>query len=315
MEDGDAPQAQPQAAAGDMQQQIAYLQNQLQAQQQLFLQQQQYLIFQQQHAANQMAAQQAGGRRAEPHKVRLPPLWTTQARSWFQLAESQFGIYAVDIPRMRFDLVLAAMSDEARLRAKAVVDNPGAFRDPYLALRARILEVYQPSAWQMAAEFLKPKELGDRRPSDMMDEMLALLPDDLSVLVKAAFLGNLPADMRDHVQEGAEQLSYQQLAARADSIWQARRANRPATVAAVTEKESDVSQVDPGELEQILAAVRFSKQQSRPRYNKKRGGQGGQQYQAPAGEDKTKNLCWRHRKFGSKAFACEDPPTCQFSKN
>jgi len=229
MEDEDAPQAQPQPAAADMQQQIQYLQNQLQAQQHLFLQQQQYLLFQQQHAAQQ-AGQRAGDRRAEPHKVKLPPLWTTQAktRSWFQLAESQFDIYAVENPRLRFDLVLAALSDEARLHAKAIVDAPGLFRDPYLALRMRILEVYQPSVWQMAAEFLQGKELGDMRLSDMMDEMLALLPQDLSLLVKASFLGRLPADMRDHVQEGAEHLSYQQLAARADTIWNARRANRPA---------------------------------------------------------------------------------------
>jgi len=92
MDKGDAPPVQPQgaAAAQDMQQQIQYLQNLLQAQQNMFLQQQQYLIYQQQHAA-----QQAGGRRAELHKVKLPPLWTTQARLWFQLVELQFGIYAV----------------------------------------------------------------------------------------------------------------------------------------------------------------------------------------------------------------------------
>jgi len=319
MENGDAPQAQPQPAAADMQQQIQYLQNQLQAQQQLFLQQQQYLVFQQQHAAQQ----QQQGRRAEPHKVKLPPLWTTQAqtRSWFQLAESQFDIYAVENPRLRFDLVLAAMSDEARLHAKAIVDAPGLFRDPYLALRTRILEVYQPSVWQMAAEFLQGKELGDMRPSDMMDEMLALLPQDLSLLVKASFLGRLPADMRDHVQEGAEHLSYQQLAARADTIWNARRANRPAAVtAAVTEAATTSGtspQVDPAELEQILAAVRFVRQQPKSSNYKRpahHGGNGGGGGQGPDDERK-KGWCRRHRRYGEKAFQCDAPATCQYTKN
>jgi len=253
MDNGDAQQnAQaPQQDPLGLQQQVAYLQQQLQAQQQLFLQQQQYLLFQQQHAA-----QQAGGRRAEPHKVKLPPLWTTQARSWFQLAESQFAIYAVDDPRLRFNITLAALSDEARLHAKAIVEAPGAYRDPYGALRARIMEVYQPSAWKLAAEFLRGEVLGDRHPSDMMDQILALLPPngDLSLLVKASFLGRLPADMRDHVQEGAELLSYQQLAARADTIWDARHADKPtAMTAAVVETDTVNSgqQVDPAELEQI----------------------------------------------------------------
>jgi len=82
--------------------------------------------------------------------------------------------------------------------------------------------VYQPSVWQGAAQLLQIKELGDRRPSDQMDAMLALVPNDLSVLVKAIFLSSLPVEMRDHVQQGAELLSYQQLAAKADSIWDAR---------------------------------------------------------------------------------------------
>jgi len=229
MENRDAQQnAQaPQLDPLGLQQQVAYLHQQLQVQQQMFLQQQQYLIFQQQHPA-----QQAGGLRAEPHKVKLPPLWTTQAMSWFQLAESQFAIYAVDDPWLRFNITLAALSDETRLHAKAIVEAPDAYRDPYRALKARIMEVYQPSTWKLAAEFLKVEGLGARRPLDMMDEILVLLPPngDLSLLVKASFLGRLPANMRDHVQEGAELLSYQQLAARADTIWDERHADKPPAV-------------------------------------------------------------------------------------
>jgi len=218
------PQAVPAvaAAAQEMQQQIQYLHNQLAAQQQMFLQQQQYLLYQQQH----MAAQNQGPR-AEPSKVKLQQLWTSQARSWFQLAESQLGIFSVNDLRMRFNIVVSSLSDKARLHAKAVVESPQLFRDLYLALRERLIEVYQPSAWQMAAEFLRLKELGDRRPPDLLDEMLALLPADLTVLVKATFLGNLPADLRDHVQEGAELLSYQQLAARADTMTPSGRAGKP----------------------------------------------------------------------------------------
>jgi len=95
--------------------------------------------------------------------------------------------------------LVAALTDDARMHAKAVVENPDAFQDPYLALRGRLLEVYQPSTWQLAAEFLQHKDLGDRKPSDLLDEMLALLPADLMILVKAAFLGRLPADMRNQL--------------------------------------------------------------------------------------------------------------------
>jgi len=304
MENGDAP---PAAAAQEhaqadlgLQQQVNYLQQQLYAQQQLFVQQQQFWLAQQ-HAPRP--------RMAEPHKVKLPTIWTTQIRSWFQTAESQFGTYAVNHPRQRFDLLVAALTDEARMHAKAVVENPDAFQDPYLALRGRLLEVYQPSTWQLAAEFLQHKDLGDRKPSDLLDEMLALLPADLTILVKAAFLGRLPADMRDHVQQGAELLSYQQLAARADEIWNSRRANNPATVAAIAEPASQTASqpqqhVDPEELEQILAAVRFVRQQPKASVKQQKSGQQNQRV-----------LCRRHERYGNRAYRCDAPATCQFSKN
>jgi len=205
--------------------------------------------------------------------------------------------------------VMAAISDEARMHARGVIENPLAFRDPYLALRARLLEVYQPSVWQQSAEFLKGGELGDRKPSDMLDEMLSLLPGDLTILVKAAFLGCLPPEMREHVQQGAELLSYQQLAARADEVWTARNANKPAVVAAVTiQDQKDQQHVDPSSLEHVMAAVRFSKQPTKPGskpYHNKQDGQEGQK----------KGWCWKHKKFGKDAWDCKAPNMCTFPKN
>jgi len=99
-----------------------------------------------------------------------------------------------------------------------VVENAPVYVNPYLALQERLLAVYEPSVWEQSAKILKFAELGYRRPSDQLDAMLALVLADLSILVKAIFLGSLPANMLDHVQQGTELLSYQQLAARADSI-------------------------------------------------------------------------------------------------
>jgi len=272
------------------------------------MQQQQFLIYQQQHA-QQM--NQPRPRQPEPLKVKLKVMWPAQIRSLFAVAESQFNTFAVMEPLQRFDLIVLAITDDARMHARAVIENPDMFRDPYLALKHRLLEVYQPSVWQLAAEFLQHKELGDCKPSDMLDEMLALLPADLTVLVKAAFLGRLPADMRKHVQQGAEAYSYQQLAARADEIWQARKGNAPAQVAAaVTSMQEEAKQVDPDELEQVLAAVRFARQQ--PRGNSRAQHPSG----PPAdGQQAKKPLCRHHEKFGNRAYRCHAPATCQFTKN
>jgi len=116
------------------------------------------------------------------------------------------------------------------------------------------------------------------------------------------------------VQQGAEHLSYQQLVARADDIWQACQANAAKAVAAVMEP-GEQSPVDHAELEQVLAAVRFVRQQPKKGGRQQRTGGGG----APpgGGQDSTlkKQLCWRHERFGARAYKCEAPTSCQFTKN
>jgi len=94
MENGDTaaqPAQNAQGDAQDLQQQINYLQQQLHGQQQLFMQQAQFLNFQQQNLQQLLGNQQPRARVAEPHKVKLPPMWNVQIRTWIQLIKSQFG--------------------------------------------------------------------------------------------------------------------------------------------------------------------------------------------------------------------------------
>ena len=61
----------------------------------------------------------------QPHGVKLVPLWTQKVRMRFTLAESSFQTaYMVD-SRMKFNLVLAALSEEALDCFKALVEMTG----------------------------------------------------------------------------------------------------------------------------------------------------------------------------------------------
>ena len=44
-----------------------------------------------------------------PPKVKLPPFWPRDPRSWFTLAESTFYRYGVVDPRLRFNLTLPVL--------------------------------------------------------------------------------------------------------------------------------------------------------------------------------------------------------------
>ena len=53
----------------------------------------------------------AASQHAAPTKVKLPPFWTKDTRSWFTLAESTFNCSHVADTQLCFDLVLPALPE------------------------------------------------------------------------------------------------------------------------------------------------------------------------------------------------------------
>ena len=164
----------------------------------------------------------------QPHRVNLKSMWTTNNRTWFSLAEATFQQYNITNSKMKFNLVLPALSEETLLRMKAIVNMLDQQADPYAALQACLLEVYAPNEWECAARLCHMRELGDLKPSQIMDSMLALLLEGEApgLLFKSLFLARLPGDMRGHMQAQVMRLNSQELAHLADTIWQSRNAAR-----------------------------------------------------------------------------------------
>jgi hypothetical protein len=155
--------------------------------------------------------------------------------------------------------------------------------------------MWQVTRWQQAFALIKHPDLGDRRPSALMDEMLALLPtgarsDDTIFL--ALFLLRLPTSMRDHLA-AADHKTAADMACHADTIWDS-RAGETAVAAPVD-----------------VVAARSPARDSRRRQP---GGQ-RQQRRQTTGPDRRcdQSLCYYHGRFGKKAHKCEAP--CSWTEN
>jgi len=253
--------------------------------------------------------------RPEPHKVRLNSFWTHQPAVWFTNAEALFETYNVEEDRQRFNLVLPQLSEETLIRVASITSNPHVLATPYAALKARLLEVYQPDVWEQASKILHFRELGDQKPTQLMDEMLALLPPEEvpGILFKQVFLDRLPADVRTHVQGAARFQDCRQLAAAADVVWQARVEKKLATLASLQPPPLPT----PQDLAETLAAVRLPRGGGRGNNRSRGKGRGGntgrpQPQQRPS---KPTWVCFRHAKYGDAAWECDDPARCTSSSN
>ena len=74
---------------------------------------------------------------------------------------------------MKFNLVLPALSEETLDRVKAIVERPEHLEGPYECLREHLQEVYEPDDLECTARLCHMRELGDMKPSQLMDSMLA----------------------------------------------------------------------------------------------------------------------------------------------
>ena len=252
----------------------------------------------------------------QPHKVRLPPFWSHNPRVWFTQAESAFNTCHVREERMMFDLVVACLGEETLMQVQSVVEVPEQLARPYHVLKTRLLEVYQPDVWEQASRILHFRELGDMKPSQLMDQMLALHPRDEQpgTLFKAVFLDRMPADLRAHVQGFAAQQGCRELAAACDVVWHARNTKGRPGLAAVVAKAPEE------ELVEHVAAMHVQSDKPRgaavrkDRGGKSRGGGKGRGGGRPRGRVQG-YMCWKHVQYGNQAWECVDPGICSFSEN
>jgi hypothetical protein len=94
-------------------------------------------------------------------------------------------------------------------------------------LKARLTASYGKTKWQQVNALLDMPPLGDKRPSHLLNEMLALLPTGENkdgAIFLGIFLRKLPTTMRDHLA-AANHTTAAAMSAHADVLWDARCGN------------------------------------------------------------------------------------------
>jgi len=212
--------------------------------------------------------------------LKLPVFWPAQPGTWFTQAEAQFHLRDITADATKFYYVVAALDQDTAGRLIDVLDSPPA-HGKYAALKKRLLSTYGLSRNERGSRLLHMRPLGDRKPSQLMDEMLVLLAGHTPCLMfEAAFLELMPEEIRLQLAR-MDFSDPRQVAAEADILW---RHRDQTTVAAVSLREDR------------------TKVQSRTPYKVP---------QNQAHDNPRRDWCFYHQKFGSKATKCRDPCTYQ----
>ena len=169
--------------------------------------------------------------------IKLPTFWAQQPEVWFLQAEAQFHIRKITDDTTKYYHVVAALDQETSGR---VLDTLSAPPDDnkYTDLKQRLLTTFGLSKREQASKLLHLHPLGDRKPSELMDEMLSLLADHgFCFLAEQLFLEQLPEDIR--LQLSNDDFTHPRaLATKADVLWIAKQ-QAATTINNVTSQPKD----------------------------------------------------------------------------
>jgi len=124
---------------------------------------------------------------------------------WFSQAEAQVRRARITREMTKYNHILTKLPEDVIISVRVLITqieaSPVLEGEPYQMLKTALLTPYGKTKWQMAYALLDHLDLGDRRPSTMMAEMLSLRYEttEPDTLFLALFLRRLPAFIRDHL--------------------------------------------------------------------------------------------------------------------
>lgn len=210
--------------------------------------------------------------------IKLPPFWPEDPDTWIEQVEAQFHIRNITTDSTKFYHVVAALDPPTARRLRDTIKSaPEGSR--YTTLRNRITDTFALTESERANRILNMHGLGDRKPSEIMDELLALADGHTPCfLFKQLFINLLPEALQ--VQLATVDFSNpRKFALEADKLWGAKVAAEAATTINKVNVKEKYKQTVPG----------------------------------PVKSNSNSGLCFYHAKFGTNARKCRGP--CNFSEN
>lgn len=148
--------------------------------------------------------------------VKPPPFWKSDPKLWFIQLEAQFDLSGVVQDSTKYNYVITAIDTDILTQVTDFVLNPPLNRK-YECLKNRLINIYSESSEKKLRKLLSAISLGDRKPSQLVNEMSRL--DGTSVsqeILKTLWLQHLPTQVQSVLATSSDTL--ENLSLMADKI-------------------------------------------------------------------------------------------------
>lgn len=234
---------------------------------------------------------------------KAPPFWKTDPNLWFIQLEAQFQIAGITQDTTKYNYVLSAVDTEILSQVTDYITAPPS-TNKYQGIRNKLTGIYADSNEKNLRKLLSDIDLGDRKPSQLLNEMTRLGGTAVSSeLLKTLWMARLPAHMQSILTTSSDPL--QNLAQMADKIAEI---ERPRVYAATMEPRNDdiagAIQKLTLEVAELKSTMNGNARRVRPRSRTP----ARYDYRSPIrSRDGNSSICWYHRVFKEKAKKCYSP--------
>jgi hypothetical protein len=135
-------------------------------------------------------------------KVDIPSFWEADPVLWFRQCESAFRRANTTSSGVKFDHRVGKLPNSVSLSCRSLrLSINFEDKDAYERLKAHLCKNFGKSKWQMGYALLDSPGLGDPRPTQLLQDLRALLPtgETESTLFQCIFLKRLPVAMSDAI--------------------------------------------------------------------------------------------------------------------
>ncbi|XP_066260988.1 uncharacterized protein [Euwallacea similis] len=232
--------------------------------------------------------------------IRAPPFWKTNPKTWFRTLEAQFALAHITVDLTKYHHVIATIDSEILDQVSDCMDNPPS-NGKYEGIKHRLISLFAESDEKRLRKLLSQVELGDKKPSHLLNEMRSLGGAAVSPeILKTLWMQHLSTSIQPILAGSSEPLD--KMANLADKIHEI---VQPQTYSVqVSGKEAQAPQLIEriSRLEQSmerLKPIRRSRSKSRTRRTETR---------SPSADP---GVCWYHQRFRDKARQCAKPCSYQ----
>ena len=246
---------------------------------------------------------------AETHKVsvKFPPFWIEKAEIWFYQIEAQFKISGITTEETKFNYLVSQLEPKFVENIWDIVSDSS--DNKYSAAKERLLNTFKESENKRIKRLVTGIELGDMKPSQLLQKMRSLATDDISdKVIKTLWLDKLPDSIKNILIVSEEALT--QLAVMADKIAEMNPKLQLYSASSNTNSFEEVL-TKISNLEQQIEKLNFSRQ-SRPRNQNFSQNRSGSRSRSRKRFDPKGKFCFYHFRFGAKCFPEKCTPPCSW---